>query len=91
MLEEVNFQLESKAQEVKMLTESVERGRSNYQKLVWKLRDKAEKLSRVKNETDLVKKLLQGELAMVKHEFEQRCQFILDLTKRNERGNVKSF
>jgi len=37
----------------------------------------------------LTKKLLQGELAMFKHEFEQKCQFIFEMTRRNEKAFIK--
>lgn len=69
-MEEVNYQLELKGKEIHIAQEALEVNRRKAQQLGWKLRDKAEKLKRIRNETDLVKKLLQGELAMVKHEFE---------------------
>jgi len=97
-MEELTYALEAKTREAKLLdhknitlSERLEKERARNKNLVWALKSRVEEIKRVRNETDLCKKLLQGELAILKHELEQKCLFILDFAKRNERSNVKYY
>lgn len=78
-------------QQVEELSDQVAQYKQKYYNFGWTLRNKYEEVKRVKNEIELAKRLLQGELSIFKHELEQRCKFILEFAKRNEKSNVKYF
>lgn len=81
---------EARQESMDELVQQLNTKRRDIERLCWKIREKAELLRRLRNELDLAKKLFQGELAMVKHEFNQRCTFLFDMAKRNEKASIKA-
>ena len=76
-MEDITCELESKSREVTSLqlklskkAETLNMLKQKSTNYVWLLRNKVEQIKRLKIEVDLSKKLLQGELAIVKHDLE---------------------
>ena len=61
------IQLEEKVDE---LSDQVAKYKKKFTNLGWTLRNKVEQVKCIKNEVELAKRLLQGELSIVKHELE---------------------
>ncbi len=76
-MEEITNKLDLKSREaiqlgekVDELSDQVAKYKQKFTNLGWTAQNKVEYVKRIKNEVELAKRLLQGELSIVKHELE---------------------